>query len=300
MDDQPPIRLLQREPSEVLAAAWLQEYEKRMELIHSQLVRLNGQLFVLGRIANFNWHLFVPRRPDQHFWALTSSSLYDSSVTAIYRLCVDTGSDVITVRKLRNGIASNILPQFRDEFTRLLKETEFDARCHDLEEKVKLLRNNYIGHMNAQKNTSPTDEDIDGRSLGVQEMLEYAQRLRKFFEVLCLGHGRMDMPLGYWPDRRSPIDLDPRPDIDRMLDEIAARSDAMNLYREKGIAPFVMDAWLPTHVMALLEYDERLKKYSRWLGQASNPYRVVDSAFRIIADGKIWEPIDPADRPADD
>ena len=88
---------------EILDPTWLEEYQKQYDALWSQVSMLVTRIYILGKISRFPFEpLFEPKQVT--FWTEVSFSLYESALLAIWRIAVDTGSDFLTLRSLKNEI----------------------------------------------------------------------------------------------------------------------------------------------------------------------------------------------------
>lgn len=251
-------------PSEALESGWCVEYERSLKLIWSEIVRINTHLLLLERVSEFPWSTFVGPSPNNHFWAVTADVLFESVVMAIWRLCVDTDDEGLSIRQMKKRVLEHTVPSYLAEFCRLLKESQFEHN-DSIETRIREIRHNYLVHSNAQKRLDPTPEDIRSRQIQIVSLREYKDQLNQFFDVLCFGHGRGVLPLGYLPGVTYPQNQDPRSDVEKILDDIADRSHVMQAYRDGGVEwELVSSSPGPDGVRIVEEYAVRLKGFEKY------------------------------------
>ncbi len=225
--------LLESSPSVVIQESWIKQYEDYVHVIWYELVRMNGNIFVLDKITSFPWAVFEPVRPTEHFWLLTRIALYESTVLGLWRLASDDHADVITLPRLRRQVNLHVLPKHQEAFRRLARAARFSAELKSVRRKIEQLRQNHIAHLNVV-------ERLNAGSIGsppIVDLRRYCDRLSELFRVLCFGKAKMEWPLGYFPGRVPSVMDDPRTDIERTLDAIAEQSSVMQQFRKDD------DAW---------------------------------------------------------
>jgi len=96
-------------PKEVIKEEWCQEYEDQIEMIWSQIVRLNLNLFVLEKIIKFPFKLFFPLGVP--FWELVYHSLFETNILIIWEIAIDNDKNILTIKRLKNEVIKNIKDQ---------------------------------------------------------------------------------------------------------------------------------------------------------------------------------------------
>jgi hypothetical protein len=223
------MRLQEMDPKLLIRPSWLQQYEEDCRAIWWELVRLNHNLFILGRVAAFPFHLFDGFIPL--FWRLAFSAFFETSLLIISKLTEDGISGTLTLRKFKNEIMQNLQEdRYKNELARALKAQDFERTISLLEPRVKQLRHNYLAHFNRDWNVKdPTPEQVRERGVRLSDLQTLRDRLNSLFELLCFGDRRGFLTIEYHPDVVRPPGSDPRTDIEVALDNIARDSAMLNM-----------------------------------------------------------------------
>ena len=113
-------------PEELFDLLWLEVYEKSVDVLWWQLVRLNSSLLILERILFFPFDLFETN--PHHFWRLIENALFESCVITIWRIAIDTDSQVLTISKLKNEIAEHVKVEYAEQLRAALKSLAFEEK----------------------------------------------------------------------------------------------------------------------------------------------------------------------------
>src|SRR6266567_2493286 len=95
------------QPDDILNPGYVEAYKQNVGIICDQLSILNSNMFVLEKLLNFPFDLFLSN--FGYFWELVENSLFESSILAIWRISVDRGfAEGFTLQRLKNEIRLNI------------------------------------------------------------------------------------------------------------------------------------------------------------------------------------------------
>jgi len=218
------MNLMEMPSKEVILPAWWNCYEKNIEVIQWQLVRLNSSIFVLEKFFTFRFDLFAPVPYSGSFWFLAEQALFETCVMVIWRVVTDTNSEGLTLRQLKNDIFQNLSSHHKAEFAKLFQSTNFEEKISRGEPAIIELRGNYIAHLNRLKHTSPKFADIEERALLFSELKKIQEAINSFFKVLCFDCERPVLLFNYLhPPGNRPTD------IEKLLDGVARDSGILNL-----------------------------------------------------------------------
>jgi len=223
--------LLKEIPKEdLIEPSWLDSYNKNIEALWWQLVKLNSKIYVLDKILQFPFDLFEPISP-RNFWNLAVSSFFDSCIMILWRVSVDNSNkDGLTLEQLKNQILKHLSEEnYKKQFRIILKNSKFDKDISEFRDKITFIRMNYIAHFNRQKNLNPTPEQIKERIILLSDLKKYSNTVNSFFDLLCFGNGRGLLLSEYNPNVIYPVGFDSRSDIEKLLDNIAKNSTVLNL-----------------------------------------------------------------------
>jgi len=121
--------------NDIINPNWLDTYHKQIEALWLQAVEFNVNLFLLEKINNFPFHLFV--NDYIWFWYFIANSLHDSCTMVAWRIAVDNKSDVWTVRRLKNSIIKNTINEAaKTKIRKKLKEIKFNKKISSTEKRV--------------------------------------------------------------------------------------------------------------------------------------------------------------------
>jgi hypothetical protein len=215
-------------PEELIHHSWLNCYERQVTAIWWQLVRLSSNIFILDKLAAFPFQLLVPE--PLPFWELVRSNFADMSVMIIWRITLDSSTDAVTIRRLRNGIMQNLKrTEDLNELKRVLQQVGFERGISELEPQVREIRNKVLAHSNMPSYDHTNDVASVPPSLSLSDLMALQEKLHALFRTLCFGRQRAVYPLEYHPDVSHPVGTDDRPDIERLLDWVARESVVLNL-----------------------------------------------------------------------
>jgi hypothetical protein len=218
------IDLRQVKPEDVIEPEYIAFYTEGMNRFYSELVNLNVNLFILDYVLSFPFGLFtLPGRTI--FFTMVFLNFFYSSLLIITRIFTDEGSDVFTLRRFKDQLRSMVKEEYRDSFDAILRELRFDPETRNLLKKASTLRTERVAHLLEKAVFKASEEE----RVTFGELKSLYQTLEKFFFTLSFSHGYMMLPFEYSPDVRHPPGIDPRPDIEEILDLIAEKSDFLHL-----------------------------------------------------------------------
>ena len=209
---------------DVLVPSVLPYYRKGIDFFHLELVHLNVNIFILDYVLAFPFGLFVP--PGQSlFFRMVFSNFFDSSVLVITRVATDHGAKVFTLPRFRNRIRASVRAQFRAEFDSHLRKLRFDSEVKSLLKKATVLRDSRLAHTLEDNVANQANRE----SVRFGELKSLRDSLNSLLDGLGFNTEFMMLPLQYDPRVQHPKGTDSRPDIERLLDDIAHRSSLLNL-----------------------------------------------------------------------
>lgn len=244
--------------SVLLDPNWLEEYRRKRAALYDDLIMLNSNVYIMDKIAGFPFDLF--ERISSTFWDCTFVSMVETNVSIIYRIVIDTGERVLTLRKLKNQIQKHFRsPEALDDFRKLLRDLDFQKRFCEFDAYFRTERNNHIAHLDLRANTEVTPEDLHRRRQITSKLKSACDLVNSYFDILCLGHGHAKLIDRYNPGIRYPDDMDPRTDIELILDRIAEDSALLNMpERDRGFWPVYRETNLSDKQIEVLN-EYRLK-----------------------------------------
>jgi|GEM_PF-1861414 len=247
---------------DILETGWLATYESQLYPLRQQLATLNCNLFIIERIENFPFDIFLPTKDDRIFWQLTKNALLETCIMIIWRIAVDgdkdnTHGDHLTLGKLRAGIFQHLQnDDVKEKLQATLNKVNFDTRLSAMKKKIKNLRGNYLAHFNHELNTNINPQTLADSAISLADLKSVLDILRELFEALCFNVHRPLWHGGYSDSDRQLR----RTDIDNLLDSIAKNSALLNLPESN---PAIWKNWIADASSNELEI---LNKYRRKFG----------------------------------
>jgi hypothetical protein len=222
-------------PEELIDHSWLECYEQQITAIWWQLRRLSSNLFILDKVSAFPFHLFVLE--PQPFWELVRLNFFDMSLMIIWRVTLDPGRDVVTLRKLKNEIIRHLQREkYVSELKKVLRSVRFERAISELGPQLREIRTRGLAHTTVPPDHHSNSGGAALPSVSLSELVGLQQTIHRLFEALCFGRGRLVYPLSYHPDVTHPAGMHGRADIERLLDCVARESLVLN-----------MPEWQPQH-----------------------------------------------------
>lgn len=245
------MNLQEVQPAEVIESSWLEEYERSIDRIWQQLVRLNINLYILDKLLNFPFDLFSPMPGQRTFFSIVRANLFEFSILTAWKMVEDT----LTLRRFKNEIRQHIRCKYKNSFDVALKETKFERQIKPLVKPLKTLRDKRIAHLDKDFNLS--SQQIKEMRVSLSDLRVLRDALNQLFEVLCFGYQRHVLPIEYNPEVWHPPGVDARSDIERLLDNVARDSPLLNMpENEPDRWPYFREG-LPTDVLQVLNEYRR-------------------------------------------
>ena len=202
------------------------EYERGINWFYSELVRLNMTIYMMEHISKFPFRLFSSS--DDLFFSLVMGNFLDTAILIVSKIYSDdtrSGSH-FTLLYFRRRLRELIKPEYYQELNQDLKNAKFDSADNQKLDNVKAIRNAYVAHLTQDF----VKREFEFKPLNMSILVELQEKLNELFGRLALkgsDHMFMMLYLPYHPDVTRPGDS--RPDIERILDDIARNSHLLNL-----------------------------------------------------------------------
>jgi len=217
------MNLREVQPGGAIESSWLEEYERRMNLLWQELILLNSNLYVLEKLSKFPIHLFTdPVRGN--FLDIVAVSLSSMCAMSIWRLRLDKNRKSLTLERFKDDIREHVRSKYRQDFDTALENLKWDKRAL---ERVKRFRHKRMAHFDSKCNLSPELRRTLWLSLPLLSKL--CDTLNRLFEILCFGCERIVLHIAYDPRIQHPRDMDSCNDVEIVLDAIARNSDLLNM-----------------------------------------------------------------------
>jgi len=90
-------------PKDLFEEPFLSHYEKVMNILWWEIVRLNSTVYVLKRILGFDFNVFHSAFTKDSFWKLVKGSFYESCVLCLWKIDVDNDFEKgMTLNQIKN------------------------------------------------------------------------------------------------------------------------------------------------------------------------------------------------------
>lgn len=217
---------------EIVDPAWLEEYNKQINALWSEVYTLVTRVYLLGKISRFPFEpLYAGSQVP--FWTTIYFALFESAILAIWRIAVDTGGDFLTLRSLKNEIFKNIRSggphddgDIKAALAKALKDSKFEEAVSDVEESVRDLRHTYIAHLRRERATGAELRTSD--FLPVVRIEQITEVIKAKLNILAFYQRFPYLPIQYDPSVREADGLRQEPDIDILLTRLAEESKILH------------------------------------------------------------------------
>jgi hypothetical protein len=211
-------------PNQILTDPYLTTYNKDIETIWWEIVKLNSIVFVLSKISKFNFNLFASHLTKDHFWQILLQTHYESCLLSLWKIEVDNAFDKgKTLNQIRNEIIINFKSNhIKQKFIAELKKKNFEKVIGEISEKVKLLRHNIVAHLNFDG--IPQPKDNKSIKMKFEEINFFTMQINDYFKLLCFGNQKSVIPIEYDESDESNRTFKHNTDIEEILDTIVRES----------------------------------------------------------------------------
>lgn len=252
------VNLEELDPSEILESSSLKSYEETLELIWSEVLRLRSNLFILDKLLNFphdpKYLFFGPQQQD--FFESVEIALTEGTVLLITKLTTD-GEDYLSMSRFKNWIRNHIKREYRADFDRLLRASKFSPTIKRSRKSVEEIRHCRIAHLIVDENLRPK---VVTDKIPFQEISSIASDLKRLFGLLCFGIEHLTLPIQYEPRVQHPVGVDPRSDIEYLLDLLIQNSHLFKMPDESPYWEHEKEALSPEIIEILNEYRKKFRK----------------------------------------
>jgi len=214
------------DPKEVFEEDWLDTYKKRMRALHLQMSEIRTTFFLYEKIVKFPFNLFL--QYPGHFWPLTRKSMFVAIIVGLWRLLYDDDPNSITVGKMKNEVMKRARDQTaKEEIAGILRRANVKDRLPSIKDEIKRMRHKHFAHFDVVNVDNPPVRASQGVSL--KELSDLLDAAEDVLNATGLNTQYMFLPGEYEPTVRQPQRIDPRPDIERIFDEIVQSCPSFHL-----------------------------------------------------------------------
>lgn len=200
------------------------EYEEGMGFFYSELIDLNVNIYILDRIAEFPFDLFVAP-DDRIFWDLVIRNFFNAGVLTITRLATDNAVDLHTLISFKNRVRELVKPEYKQALDDRLRQARFDRETHALLERARQLRVSRIAHTRKGR----ASEVAETPRIDFTGLKSLRDALNSLLDALSFNVEYRMLPIPYDPQVIHPAGSDTRTDIEKILDSLARDSYFLNM-----------------------------------------------------------------------
>lgn len=212
---------------------WRAEYERELDVLWNELVRLNSYMFILKKMTAFRFDLFLPSSYGTSSWSLICNGLLEVSIMIIWKIGFDDHKKTLTLPRLLEQMRTNMIPDRLTEFDNAIKPVNFQGEISEIEGRLNRLRHNFLAHFNLKINISKSPERMKQYLIYFEDMKRLTDSLNQLFKRLCLEEGRAVVPADYYPSEYAENGTARNSDIEEMSDRIAKGSELLNMPEEQ-------------------------------------------------------------------
>jgi len=237
----------QLSPESLLRSECLKQYRLEKDTIHGELLSMNMYVLFMRKMADFPFSVLHSHPILFGFWDVVFVSLFETSISIIYRVCFDTKKGQLTLVRFKETILKCFADaQARSEFEQQCKETSFEISRDEYASQLRSLRHERIAHFNRDRvaNAQTVVPEINRVSLSNIE--EIRDAVNEYFRVLSLGHEFGMLLMQYLPEYSLFGEDQGVTDIDKLLDYVAEQSPVLRMpedqptfwptYRQENLA----------------------------------------------------------------
>jgi hypothetical protein len=241
-------------PTDVLTREFVPDYERDIAALHSQVSTLRTNLFVLEHLVTFPFGVLAAGQAM--FWSIVIRNLYFSSLVTGWGLAFDTDARSLTVARFRNEVLPNITKTPVSKAVRKrLAALDLEEVKNRLRPRLDVFRNKVIAHLDRALLSTPPGQSVKLPAISLAELKELCGVFEDMINILGFGTHYHSLPIDYEPTVKYPPDADPRPDVERLLDDLAKRSRYLNMpENEPQEWPFLCNALSDDDLNALNRY----------------------------------------------
>jgi|GEM_PF-4778627 len=195
--------------SEAVKPEFLEQYEVELAPIWDQVVRLNTNVFLMEKILNFPFVEEVAIEPT--FWQYVLEALFDSSVLISWKLVSDKKG--FSILQLKNSVAETYIKDIKKpQFKELIRKVEFNKKLEAEKEKVEVLRQKHIAHLDLKARGR-----VEAVKLEITELRQLTDLITELFNILSFS-AKSVLPLAYHTKEIPAAQKPEKTDIDVILD----------------------------------------------------------------------------------
>lgn len=223
-------------------------YENQLKAIWWQLVRLNSNIFILGKIFALPFDEFFQPQ-ERNFWNLTTAALMESSVLIVWRVGIDARKDTLSINGLKNDMTRNntgyLKEQYKLQCKQYWKANSKGVSLKHIKQEIEELRHKHFAHLNRDLNIFLSKEGKLVILPEFENLMLIRDDLNSRFDALSVG-------THYWKLFGSYNSRDYPSDIEKVLEAILRVNPIMNMPEEQSPYWTVFKNSLSPRVIAIM------------------------------------------------
>jgi hypothetical protein len=205
------------------------EFQRGIDVFYDELFRFNTTTYILERIFEFPFDLFADIG-EVSFFNMIVFNFFNAAILSITRLVTDTEGEGHCFRVFRGKLTTAwIKPEYKQVLHNHLRKIHEYERG-DIEillNKLELIRDKYVAHLSREY----VSGEIHFEQVELRDLLEIRDGLNEIFHILRLDDDSrcMLLPFQYDSNCSHGVGVDPRSDIELILDDIVQRSVLLHM-----------------------------------------------------------------------
>lgn len=198
----------------------VESYRGHHKDLYERMIRLHHNIQIMRHIDGFHWDPFVPA-DDQIFWNTTMMGLGDSTVLLFHGLLNDNSQDHLSLSRFKNLVRQWLKAEHVLAYNEACGTHRVDTLVEDALAKIRDLRHGFIAHR-----LRVGDQSAQRPQIVWTEVDAVFAHTKKVFDTVSLGTQCILALPGYGVPT---FGREQKPDIDELLNGVAARSSVVNM-----------------------------------------------------------------------
>jgi hypothetical protein len=240
----------------------LPEYQKKLVIIHNQLLRLNINIYILEQILKFPAVFFYLGGVIYNtFFESYIENAFDMSVLIITRLSINDKPDAFTMEAFRNSVGKKIKSEYQVAYEELRRTLKWSWKAiKPITDNLEELRNECIAHQKQDSLETALMDSLSSklqkRQILLSDIKRVCVKLNDSLDKLTFLGGPKFNKLPPWYQEDYTVG---KSDIEEILESIAKNSSILSMPETD------LDQWF--HIMhSRREQIEQFNFYRRKLG----------------------------------
>ncbi len=171
----------------VLLPTFQDKYIAEMTALSKNVARLNVYTSLIQKFIDYRLDLFGGY--GNRTWGVIACSLFESCILIIYKIVFDPNGDSVTLRQMKNSIYQNLkTDELKKEFSKKLKQIEFENEMCGFEKEVARLRHKIIAHLDRKELYTSIPTILKDFKEFTDDLNRIIENIKDFSSALCLGY----------------------------------------------------------------------------------------------------------------